>query len=566
MIIMQHSSPKHLLRALSSIQPLFNGIDTRMQEFIVSWPAALSIQLATFAPQLLTKEKVRIVIAGVEQESTFKVAYQLLNRMLGTSISFDVHLIGPNLQPYSQPILLNPKYQDSSISVHCSNLTLGKWIDQFGLPDLVSLNQPGFDSHASEWLEADNGVERAVTGGSVVCGGSYGHDEHILDGFFLEHHGFKMVNPNTNHLAVKAIPNPGQHIPSMVKKAMDRGEMDAMRTIWQIDNERISPNSEGLERFHRGALLVEKGLRCLHWQGTIPQSVIQEEGHLNPLTLFPYLVNQRRVFVMGPLVYDFDTLSVYAYNDTSQTPLIEDIDYTHAKGNINTFQGMAEFLLSIHEDHLQHIIGEAIETLDHEGADMVDDQYNDSMAAEDLESIFEEDVLDPAITSFFKMLDTSHLLNDKPDPKMDSEETDEDGEHFRENLVAEISSLTKEEIQERDKQALCSAVCFAAMGDDVGLAKTLHEKGIDFNSRSLGKHSCLDIASTTGSHNFLRYCLENNLVSDVINSFDDEHTALHYAAIAGDRVAYDLLVANGADTKQLNAHGNSAESIMARLD
>lgn len=566
MIIKEHRSPKHLLRALTSIQPIFVGIDTKMQEFIVSWPAALALEIATFAPHLLEKETLRVVIAGADQESGFSAVYQLLNRMLGTNINFEIHLIGPQVQHGWQPLLINKKYQDTSISTHNSTQTLGEWIDENGAPDFVALNQPGFDSHAQEWFQDDDGIEQAIEAGAIVCGGSYGYDEYVLDGLFLESYGYKQINEMVNHLAVKAIPNPGQHIPPMVKKSMDRGEMDALRTVWQIANERIEPSSEGVERFHRGASLIEKGLQCLQWLGEIPRFVIQDEGGLNPMTLYPYLVKPNYVFVMGPLVYDFDSLSVYSINDESKTPLIEGIDYAHVKGNLKSFYQVAEFLLTLHEEHLHELLSDAIELLDDKGADMVDDQYNEIMTADDLEDIFSANGLDEAMSDFFEQIGASHLIRGNPEAVSGEQVYDEVSQEVRNELRAEISALSKEEIEDRDKHAIYSAACLAAMKDDVELAKNLHQKGIDFNTRGAGKHSCLDMAATTGGNNFLRYCLENKLVSEVMNSSDDEHSALHYAAINGNREAFDLLVAHGADPKQPNVHGNSAESIMARFD
>lgn len=213
-LIQQHTSWRHLLRALTNHHGwLRSHVTEDLQKGLVV-PVAVARWISVFAPALANKTELTLVLGGAEQGAEYAAGgrwYHLIPTLLGNpAMKLKVVLVGPHAsgtsskERHAPPTLLTnrpwqgmpPDWTDATLV----DSTLGAYFEKLSvLPDLVLLPHPGFEVHQESWLtpgELADVLETKVPVGAF----SYALDEFEMERWLLDVHGYAVspqfeVNP-----------------------------------------------------------------------------------------------------------------------------------------------------------------------------------------------------------------------------------------------------------------------------------------------------------------------------------------------------------------------------------
>tara|TARA_R110002050_G_scaffold277536_1_gene423248 strand:+ start:10071 stop:11024 length:954 start_codon:yes stop_codon:yes gene_type:complete len=204
----------------------------------------LAQQIQHFFPNLLINPKhgtVDIYIAGsaIFESVNYGDNYRALSLFL-PQIEFlnavHIHLIGPDIEFESfdtEAVLDNSVGQN--IKIFRSSKLLGEYIAQNGLPDLLTLNHPGFEATRPQYLVDDNGLVQCLENEIPIAGCSYSDDEAEIDQIEMKSQGVCLLNITDNPLLNDTSEGSGIHM------------SDQAGQIWQLKKGNLKVDHELLE-------------------------------------------------------------------------------------------------------------------------------------------------------------------------------------------------------------------------------------------------------------------------------------------------------------------------------
>ena len=239
--VMRHHDWRYLLRDLliSSYGRSLLGLSTNALVRALLAPTATARAITTLAPELMQRERLKILIAGAEFQDTTDDGqwYQLIPWLIGRrAMNVDVTLVGlqiddPEDIPLSEvdrfkvrPGLFKPA---EKYSQHFSD-----FLDaNDGHYDLICFFNPGFGGHP-EWYQGDV-LRRLMRVGDIVLGSSFGPTEVPDDMFMANLFGIEQIgNTIENPFSLRSAPGItkiGQSIADMM------GDTDWGQALWRIE-------------------------------------------------------------------------------------------------------------------------------------------------------------------------------------------------------------------------------------------------------------------------------------------------------------------------------------------
>jgi len=192
-LVEKHRDWRFLLREIQSFQKysFMAPFLANMQKLALSAPVALSKEIIHFAPELLQKPSLRVLVFGGE---LFDVAddgcwYGLVPVLCGADFLVKVAVVGPEI---FDPGMRRTAMFSRISGCHAPAKMHKCKFEESGLPledfDLIVLFQPGFESDIDRI--APELFRRLVASGKPVLLSAYHEDEHAMDAKYLEAHGY----------------------------------------------------------------------------------------------------------------------------------------------------------------------------------------------------------------------------------------------------------------------------------------------------------------------------------------------------------------------------------------
>lgn len=207
MEILKHRSLNSLLDSLKSQGAILSGVNNPdIEKLCLSAPSLLASQLVSYAPNLLKKSAVDILIAGASNNEcvNYGEAFRLLNQLIDCNvIKWNLTFIGPDVDRYNNELGISINREltlDACTSVVFDRLTLEQAIEKYGNPDLVCINHIGLESYYPTWLLNDNTITNLLDNDVPVVGASFGVDEVDSDRYYFSAFGIDLVDDQRNDL------------------------------------------------------------------------------------------------------------------------------------------------------------------------------------------------------------------------------------------------------------------------------------------------------------------------------------------------------------------------------
>jgi hypothetical protein len=175
------------------------GIDPALARAVLAAPAALALWIARRMPQLLFRQRLRLLVIGAETVDAVDQGrwYAMLPLLLGTDCEAAVTLVGAELDSSfasSAEGLAPPQ------PARCVRSRLGDFLGESRSPgfDLAVIFHPGLGKHRG-WLE-DASLARLLAGGVQLVASAYEEDEFEMDRWVVESYGYAVdgdpvINP-----------------------------------------------------------------------------------------------------------------------------------------------------------------------------------------------------------------------------------------------------------------------------------------------------------------------------------------------------------------------------------
>lgn len=158
---------------------------------VLAAPAAIARWVAVFAPELVRRDKLSILVIGAESTDAPDQGrwYQTVAAMLAFKGAIEVTLVGAELDITfaSSAASLAPAVPANSARQGLAEFLAKHDGARF---DLAVLFQPGFQKHRG-WLQ-DSGIARLLAAGALLMGTSYSTDEYQMERWVLECHGYRV--------------------------------------------------------------------------------------------------------------------------------------------------------------------------------------------------------------------------------------------------------------------------------------------------------------------------------------------------------------------------------------
>ncbi|MEL0637599.1 hypothetical protein V6259_12595 [Marinomonas sp. TI.3.20] len=300
------------MRELSSNGQLFN---VNMSQFDLEmrciWAISLAQQLISYGPDLTKENTLTVVVAGAEGECLFTESYQLLNRILGTNITWHIILVGINAeQAASTPLHLSKPYRDDRVYVEVIKSTLGEHLSVFPKVDFVSINNPGLIRHEASWFLDDTGIAMCIDKGIKVAGGSHGMGEFGIDSLIFKKHKMHFTQSCSNPLSVEIrAKNFKQALPRDSMSALDKGCCDSSFKIWQLGELTDSIVEKDIIDLERGYELMAQRFNEYH-EDLIAMNLPIELALATVAVGYLDSSAANEILLSDDLIYDFGQKSV----------------------------------------------------------------------------------------------------------------------------------------------------------------------------------------------------------------------------------------------------------------
>lgn len=572
MLINKHKNLRHLLRECADKGKLTSAKNKEYEEMQLFWVCALAKQIVEFAPDVLKHtDEIKVMVAGAELESALPQAYMLLNKLLDSKIKASIYLIGPDIITNNMnPDRLSQKYTDSNIRTHLDTCRLEQAIEKYGLPTLLVLNDPGFESHDNEWFIQDNGLKRCLDNGVTVLGGSYGYDEYEVDEFVLKSFGYQLEAFAVNSLTC-INGEMREAFGSMQSKRaqqllLEKGVADSLRTIWKISGKQNEPDGTQYQRYQRGLRLISE----VHKYGCEAGYIKQDNDPFFNISDWSILQvedlilkkDNSRVRVFASLAYDFNSKTVlhpesgdvFLENiDVSDLFKIETLDRTH---NLALLIDYFDTSIIDHDEALEFI--SYLDEVEESDSDF------DGMR-EVLESILggvKDNLSDEQLMNMDDMLSSiipTKVVRSKEERKLASfiEEALSNGD------IEALKAVGAESLILYKNEQGGGAIHTACELNAHSTIELLHSLGLPFEVLDGDRFSVLDVCVDNESAESLELILNNHYADNLINSAFtiSGFTPLHRAAMCGFIDIYEMLIKYGADDAVKNTGGMTAKEI-----
>jgi hypothetical protein len=179
------------------------------QQMYLCAPISLANNIQRLCPKILDgRDSIRICIAGAELMDTFNDgnAYSVLEKIFDSSIEWQLDFVGLEIHNRRSFGIQITKNIGTNVKCNFFNFSLGRYIKEHGVPDLVSINCPGFEEFYESWLVNDSGIKDCLINNIPVIGTSYGNDEAEIDQIYSRSYGFKIIDIYDNQYTIGGSP------------------------------------------------------------------------------------------------------------------------------------------------------------------------------------------------------------------------------------------------------------------------------------------------------------------------------------------------------------------------
>ncbi len=198
------------------------SIDPHTASAVLAAPAAIARWIAVYAPQLVIREKLSIIVIGAESTDAPDQGrwYQAVAAMLAFKGALEVTLVGAELDiAFTSSVSAQaPKLPANSAREGLAEFLAKHDGARF---DLALLFQPGFQKHRG-WLQ-DSGIAHFLASGTLLAGTSYSTDEYQMERWVLECHGYRA--------GAESVPNP-----FFLELGDANSSIQWGRVLWQIES------------------------------------------------------------------------------------------------------------------------------------------------------------------------------------------------------------------------------------------------------------------------------------------------------------------------------------------
>jgi hypothetical protein len=177
------------------------GLDEQALRKALSPVMALARAAERYAPELLEKRHIRILVIGAEWLDALDSGrwYSLLGPLLGRPLSVEGYLVGPQLESGSLDSVNSLVAQAPAFER--IQETLQQFLEGKGRPvDVAVVYQPGLDSDTA--LLEPPGPGPLLEAGIPVLGSSYSRDEFLMEREILRAFGYECAEPVSNPMAL----------------------------------------------------------------------------------------------------------------------------------------------------------------------------------------------------------------------------------------------------------------------------------------------------------------------------------------------------------------------------
>lgn len=568
MNLLNHKKLNHLVSELNRKKPHLVGSLNLKQQMMLSVPAVLlAKQIKEFTPELLEQDEVTVIVAGAAFHETMNKcrSFYLLNSLLNTNITWKIYLIGNETASEQPPhnFEVTKHFAKEPVSIELSEAMLGPSLDRFGLPDILVMNHPGFESHYQDWLINDDGLNRCLKASVPIVGCSYGTDEIQIDSFYADAFGLTLKH-TFNGLFLDMSPKSSlqMSVPESMLRGANSGMMDWGKTIWKIDPaiDGTVPNNEKLDYIRDMDIVRSAVNRYLMLSGTISEPYECYDQYIR-------WQDGRRILRVYAN-YSLDITNGLIFDEESNQVMNDDVELDCSDvPNMNN--------LTIHDKLVlmtQAFQNYVSDNLDDGGVDEIDalsesdmteiESHNDLFSDSELVESMLGGLLGPemegvTVNDIFGFRDTKELsLEDEEITNLAHTRDVQALDKYPTDVLARFT--------DEDHKNL---IHIAAAYDDLELLNFAMKRGVPMNAVDRDNYSVLDICcEAPTSLQVMKYLLENGLVKELVNRQDPRgFTAIYRAVDSGSKEAFDLLLEYGADPSVKAVNGFSAQYLADRI-
>ena len=335
MEILKHNKWNKLLSSISAHRLFLQNISSSHQEMALLGSTMLARQIALRCPELIGREGVRICIAGCENFDGNADLYRALPLLLGLKdwevvidmVGNNIHLMGGESDVKLKPDI------GKGVTVRRFDMFLGEYIKEYGTPDVVLINCPGFEEYGNLWF-GDGGLSSCVNADVKILGSSYGEDEAEADQVFAKAHGYVVSGIQNNPLYfTQAYKETNSHMSSWGYQ------------VWEIKEANFEIDEELLSLCNKKAEITTEFLRAT---GKTPFEMF-DLSTKNPKGELCY-------WVYGPLFFNSSTFQII--EDGSGEVIVDDVelDATYLSEDRSTFTQALLISAVIRRDYLDELI------------------------------------------------------------------------------------------------------------------------------------------------------------------------------------------------------------------
>lgn len=541
MDLKKYNKLKQLINDINRPSSVFTRESTMnvQRESLVS-VALLALQIVDFAPDLLEKDKqINIYVAGADfVECGFNgEQYKLLNKLLGSEQSWVIHLIEygqTTIEHLSHP-LLTKNAADERINVtHSRGKSLQEYMNEYGLPDMLALNNLGLEKFHSSWLSDDDGIAKCIKEGIPVVGSSYGRDEFKVDNLYFEAYGISMKNYAFNQLCSVRSPTPD--LPKGIAKAIESGACNWSGTYWVLESKGLDIDEDKLE-------IVKDIETCT---SSIADYLMVTEKIHDPLEV-PTVLHRKE-----------DGEHILRVYGNYSVNIDQGLIFDEMNGRIHA-QGVEVDLSGIDFDDDVHLYVNSLLV----GQKVFSQYIKDNIQDDDSDDLFDDEDDDDLIFDPVAMKAMEAIFGNG------RELTDSDKNILamidKEDYEA-ISALQSEEVLGFKDHLGRNLASVAATKNSIPLLKIACDNGVDIHERDSDSFNFLDTAAEYNSYEVAKFSLDNGITTSILNSADWRNiTPCLRAAMRTQKRMAKLYSDYGADLDVPNIGGVTARSVINHL-
>ncbi|BBM67664.1 ankyrin repeat domain-containing protein [Vibrio alfacsensis] len=531
---------KSAVEALNEAQPIFDNQPYDESLCSLLGPVmTLGYQIQTYAPALLEKKEVTIIMAYSDPIlcPNFGHFFELLNTILATNITFKIVIQSDiDLEVINFDVALNPDLftNKKQTSVSLTDICLSDAVDAYQ-PDLLVLMHPDNEYYLCERFVEDESMKKCLLNGVPVVGASFGGDQYKIDQL-----GFKGVGVD-----LTPMPNPFASNNEVelsrgdMKDILDSGLLVWAGTLWSLSLNDEGVNNELVELFDIGS------------SGNL--SVNTYMFQFGKCSSINVLLNQRYINsrgddclrIFGPITLNLTSYELF--NELNDKILVEDVQID-LEYNIQT---------AIDLPYNNYLIR----------AQVIRDHHEEYWYSEPWFEEYGKDPqvdIDGALGDLFEMNVEDFILKvSDHQPKVVSNDEQRIIEAIKNNDLEPLELMCKTALQSFTDECHRNLAHIAALTNNCHLAQIARINEVDFNAfdddgytvwHSVSQYDSIDVCHFIHSNNLCHHCLNTP-------SKQGGFTPAHCAVLSNSLEVTTFLIEHAANFCIKDNNGQSAGEL-----